>query len=147
SARQETPRTADRRSPGAETWAFCEISPVIKADATENDQSSATGSRSSVTRSSACFGTGNRSRKYRPSRVRSLGCSALINTCQRQRFLIRSTGHGAGPTTVSPCIGRLRSSAWSHVVAEVASCAVAASVAPLNTTLARRTFGGYAGDP
>ena len=69
----------------------------------------------------------------------------MISTCQRQRFLIRSTGHGAGPTIVIPAIGRLRSSAWSHVAADVASFAVAASVVPLNTTFARRTLGGYAG--
>src|SRR5262245_43894588 len=61
--------------------------------------SNATGSRSSVILSPASFGTLNRSRKYRLSRVSSFGCSALTSTCQRQRFLMRSTGHGAGPTS------------------------------------------------
>jgi len=46
---------------------------------------------------------------------------------------------------VMPGIGRLRSSACSHVVAEVAKLAVPASVVPLNTTFASRTFGGYDG--
>jgi dipeptidyl aminopeptidase/acylaminoacyl peptidase len=110
-----------------------------------NGHSNATGSRSSVTRSSLPFGMAKRSRKYRPRRVSSAGCSALMRTCQRQRFLMRSTGHGAGPMMVMPGMGRLRRSACSHVVAVVATLAVAASVVPLNTTLASRTFGGYVG--
>ena len=94
----------------------------------------------------ACFGTSNFSTRYRATRASSAGRSALISTCQRQRFFIRSTGQGAGPMTVTPPARALARSAR----AATPPPASPAAPSPLpacrcSTTFASRTFGGYGG--
>ena len=106
---------------------------------------SATGSRSNVTRSSPPFGNLNRSRKYRPSRVSSARMLGFDQHVPAPAILDPLNRTRSGSNDRNPGTGRDRRSRCSHVVADVARFAVAASVVPLKTTFARRTFGGYGG--
>src|SRR5512140_3273501 len=136
--RRPVPRRNSRRArsaaPDRQNWEWRGSSPSKDA---RRGYSSATGSRSNVTRSAG--GTWNFSMKYLPTRVSSAALADLRSTCHLHRVFTRSIGDGAGPTSVTSPGVWVRSSRIQSAPL-VANAAVARSFVPLKTIFASRTF-------
>jgi len=103
-----------------------------------------TGSRSKMTRIGPLLVCGARRDAYRRSLPSSRGSSVRTIICQRQRFLIRANGAGAGPTTCTPGPA-FAANPSSQSATSPAATATPRSEMPLTTTFASAWCGGYGG--